>query len=134
MNNDSVSTNPEGDDGVVQRRSVYRRHLVFYLRIFRQEDNTIFGHVVDLSPMGVMVLTEKQVVVDKVYQLRMSIPALNGVSGEREDLLFNASCRWCREDGNPEFFLSGLQINSLAERERARLEELVRDYGFGEPL
>lgn len=127
---DNIASSVPDDGGTVQRRAVYRRHLVFYLRVFSQEDNTIFGHVVDLSPIGLMILTEKEMVVDKVYQLRMSLPA---VTGDREELLFDADCRWCKEDGNPDFFLSGFRIYDLADHERDRLEELVRDYGFGEP-
>ncbi len=129
MSENITSSVPEAEQPV-QRRAVYRRHLVFYLRIFNQEDNTIFGHVVDLSPIGLMVLTEKEVSADKVYKLRMSLPAL---TGERHELLFDADCRWCKEDGNPDFYLSGFQISELLDHESERLKELVRDYGFGEP-
>ncbi len=128
---DNITQGVSGNDDAVQRRSVYRRHLVFYLRVFSQEDNTIFGHVVDLSPVGLMILTEKEVFADTMYKLRMCLPA---VTGERQELLFDANCRWCKEDGNPDFYLSGFQIDSLLDRERDRLEELVRDYGFGEPV
>jgi len=127
---DNITSSVPERDEALQRRAVYRRHLVFYLRIFSQEDNTIFGHVVDLSTNGLMMLTEKEVETDKVYKLRMCFPA---GTGERQELLFDANCRWCKEDGNPDFYLSGFQFDSLLEREYDRLIELVRDYGFGEP-
>ncbi len=127
---DSITSSVPEDGGALQRRTVYRRHLVFYLRVFSQENNKIFGHVVDLSTKGLMVLTEKRMTEDTVYKLRMCLPAL---SGERQELLFDANCRWCKEDGNPDFYLSGFQIDSLLDRERDRLKELIRDYGFGEP-
>lgn len=127
---DNIPSSVPGSGEAVQRRAVYRRHLVFYLRVFSQDDNAIFGHVVDISPKGLMVLTEKELAADKKYRLRMCLPA---VAGERQELLFDANCRWCKEDGNPDFYLSGFQIDSLLDRERDCLEELVRDYGFGEP-
>ncbi|HIQ37967.1 MAG TPA: hypothetical protein EYH36_08250 [Desulfocapsa sulfexigens] len=46
-------------DGV-EKRGVVRRHLVFYLRIFDGMSSRVLGHLMDISPSGLMLLSDER--------------------------------------------------------------------------
>ncbi len=114
-----------------QRRSVKRRHLVFYLRVFNQSDSSVLGHVVDISSEGLMLLSDATIKVGEKFSLRMRLPI---DLSDKDELQFNAVCRWCKEDGNPDFYLSGLQIDGLTIEVEEYILHLINDYSYGESL
>lgn len=117
--------------GDQKRRSVKRRHLVFYLRVFNQNDSSVLGHVVDISSDGLMLLSDASIGVGDRFSLRMRLPI---DLSDKDELQFEAVCRWCKEDDNPDFYLSGLQIDGLTIEVEKYILHLINDYSYGEPL
>ena len=113
-----------------EKRQVVRRHLVFYLRVFDGMSNRVVGHLMDISQSGLMILSDEPVAVNEEYRLRMHLPWEMAGS---EEIVFGATSRWCRADENPEFFLSGFQIQDI-EREAERLiRHLIEEFGLSHP-
>ena len=57
-------------------RSLKRRHLIYYLRVFDRNTDKLFGHIVDITTEGVMMIGEKAIETNTVYQLRMELSTL----------------------------------------------------------
>jgi len=92
------------------RRRLERKYLLFYLRVLEGTENDVLGHLVNFSSGGLMLLSDAAVAVHKKYQLRLRLPAF---TCERSELVFDAFSRWCHKDVNPEFYLTGYQVEEL---------------------
>lgn len=97
-------------DGLEEKRSIPRKFLLYYLRVFEGEGHTVLGHVVNLSSDGLMMLSGHRVAVPHEYLLAIRLPA---VACERSELAFNAVSQWCQKDSNPDFYLTGFVITTL---------------------
>lgn len=117
------------------RRRLERKSLLFYLRVLEGTENEVLGHLVNFSSGGLMLLSDAAVAVHKKYQLRLRLPAF---TCEHSELVFDAFSRWCHRDVNPDFYLTGYQVESLESSDEdgeytpfeqlRRLENFTRIY------
>lgn len=108
-------------------RQVERRHLVFYLRVFDGMGSKVIGHIVDISAQGLMLLSDDPMPIDEDYRLRMRLPA---EIVDRDELVLNATSRWCRQDDNPDFYITGFQISDLTPDVEKYISCLIEDFSF----
>jgi len=113
----------------MEQRSVTRRHLAFYLRVFDGMSSRVVGHLIDISPKGLMLLCDEAVAVNEEYRLRMRLPEDFAASGE---ILFQAVSRWCRPDDNPDFFITGFQIQDLEGEAESSISQLIEEFGYAD--
>ncbi len=109
------------------RRHFDRRHLIYYLRVFDGSSSRIIGHVVEITTRGLMLVSEEPLSVHEDYRLRMK---LGGLMPKMEELTFRATCKWCREDENPDFFIAGFLLHDLSQQAADRIKKLVGEFGF----
>jgi len=112
--------------GNVEKRQLKRRHLIYYLRVFDGLSSRVVGHVVDITHRGLMLISDEPIAVQEEYRLRMRFP---GVASRQEELIFDASCRWCRQDENPAFYMAGFQIKDLLPEETRFIQNLIDEFG-----
>ncbi|MGA7277684.1 MAG: PilZ domain-containing protein [Desulfocapsaceae bacterium] len=110
----------------VENRVVERNHLVFYLRIFDDANNSMLGHLADISTDGIMLVSVAPIEPDKNYRLRMLLP--KEVAG-RLELVFEAKSCWCRPDPNPDFHVSGFRFLEVDKEMVSQIMQLVHDFG-----
>lgn len=110
-----------------EQRQATRRHLVFYLRIFDGMSSRVMGHLMDISADGLMLLSDGPIEVNGEYRLRMRLP--KEVSGSNE-IVFGAVSRWCRQDDNPDFYVTGFKIQDMDDGTRESVSRLVEEFGF----
>lgn len=108
-------------------RQIKRHHLIYYLRIYDGISSRVIGHAVDISQQGMMLISDEPVDVHEDYRLRMRFP---GVAHEQEELIFDAVCRWCRQDDNPAFYVAGFQIQNLLPEEARFIQSLIDEFGL----
>lgn len=109
------------------KRSVPRRHLVFYLRVFDGMSHRVLGHLADVSDRGMMLVTDREVAQDIAFRLRMRLPR---EIGGRSEIVFNAISRWCKPDSNPDFFLVGFEIPQLNNEYAQHIRQLIADFSM----
>jgi hypothetical protein len=125
-----MSDNPEETGPAESRheqRILKRHHLIYYLRVYDNISSRVLGHVVDISPQGVLLITDEPLVPGEDRRLRMRFP---GMSTSRDELIFDAVCRWCRPDENPAFYLVGLQIQNVLPEEADFIQGMIRELGL----
>lgn len=77
-------------------RTEPRNHLLYYLRVFEEDGQTLFGHVVDVSHNGMLITGPRPMQTATKYRLAVE----DARQFEPVDTLeFEAECRWCKEDG-----------------------------------
>ena len=123
----SEETKKNTDEQNVEQRRLSRHHLIYYLRVFDGISNRVVGHIVDISPKGIMLITDEPIAVNEEFRLRMRFP---GAGTEQEELIFAAACRWCREDENPEFYIAGFQIEDLPDSAANFIQGLIAEFGM----
>jgi hypothetical protein len=108
-------------------RQVGRRYLMFYLRVYDGMSNKIIGHLVDISEKGVMLICDEAIPANASYRLRMRLPTQ---MKERSEILFDAVCKWCRSDANPDFCLAGFSMERLEPINRELIASLIEDFSY----
>jgi PilZ domain len=119
----------EEKEGIDQRQAA-RRHLIFYLRIFDGASSRVLGHLMDISPSGLMLLGDEPVAVNEEYRLRMLLPKEVPVGDE---IFIGAVSRWCKQDGNPDYYVTGFQIQDMDAETRKSMGHLIEEFGVQGP-
>lgn len=112
-------------------RRVERRHLVFYLRVFDGMGSRVIGHIVDISSRGLMLISDNPVAINEDYRLRMRLPA---EIVDKDEIVINATSRWCKQDENPDFYITGFQIHELTPDIEKYITCLIEDFSFNDPV
>lgn len=111
----------------MEKRKAHRSNLYYYLKVCVRETNTPFGHLVDITPEGIMIVSEKPIPTGTVYDLQMEFP--KEILGEKR-LDFSARSMWCRKDMNPDYFDTGFQFLDVPLDKVLLIKKLVMEYGF----
>jgi hypothetical protein len=121
-----IEDQPEGM--VRDRRQVERKYLVFYLRVFDGPGTKVMGHLVNISSNGIMLLSDFPIPVSKDYRLRMRLPH---ELVDNAEILFDATSRWCRNDKNPEFYITGFQLHGITPTLKNVILCLIDEFSYG---
>ncbi len=108
-----------------ENRTVDRRHLVFYLRVFDQATQHILGHLTDISTAGLMLVSEQKIDPGTVFQARLILP--KEVMG-RTELPLKITCCWCRPDALPEFHAVGFQFEEIDLAQKKLIDALTTEF------
>jgi len=111
------------------RRTLHRRHLIYYLKVFDRTTDELLGHLVDITEEGLMIVSENCLETGKVLKLKMSLPR---EIEEKEEIEFDAISMWCRKDVNPSLFGVGLKFEYVDVLSRQIIFELIHEFGFSD--
>ncbi len=112
-----------------ENRNLKRWHLIYYLRVFDLDTDSLLGHLVDITTEGMKMVSEKPVPPERDFQLRMEVPQESSAS---EEVLFKAHSLWCSKDTNPDFYATGFRLLN-PEREAVNIiRALIDDLSFND--
>ena len=112
---------------MLKERRLSRKHLIFYLRVFDRKTDEVIGHLVDITTKGVMLISEKPLKANTIFQLRMTLPV--ETMGSKQ-LSFDAKSAWVKKDINPDFYITGFEIQSIKPNDINVIEQLIKEFGF----
>ena len=112
---------------MLEKRKIKRRHLIYYLRVFDRNTDTLMGHLVDIASEGILLISERSVETDQIFQLKMVLPA--EILG-KEQLHFDARCVRCQKDKNSDLFNIGFQLQKVSRNHFFVIEQLIDDLVF----
>ena len=112
---------------MAEKRKFPRRDLIFYSRISDGKSGRVLGYLLNITPDGAMILSEKPVEPDLLVELHIELP--DGLSDMRE-LVIPARSLWCQPDINPEFYDAGFSFLTVSEEYVGIIKRLVEEYGF----
>jgi c-di-GMP-binding flagellar brake protein YcgR len=111
------------------RRTLHRRHLIYYLKVFEKKTDTLLGHLVDITEEGLMIVSENCVEEDKVFKLKMLLPR---EIEDKEEIEFDARSMWCHKDVNPSLYGVGFKFEYVDTLSRQIIFELIHEFGFSD--
>ena len=121
---------PFTDERVIspaEKRSLERRHLMYYLRVWDTQEDKLIGHLADVSSDGFLIVGENRIPVDKEFQLKMMLPAS---AGSAEPLEFKANSCWSSNDVNKLFYDTGFQFSDISQETLERLNSIIEEYSL----
>jgi hypothetical protein len=116
---------PEG----ANRRMVKRRHLIYYLRVWDLDSEKVIGHVVDLTPEGIMLISDQQIETGKEFNLEIR---WDDPEGESKKINFRAESRWSKPDVNASFYDTGFMITEGAGEAFVPIQDMIDRIGFND--
>ena len=104
-----------------------RAHLIEYLEVLDRDTGLHIGHLADISPQGIMVVSKKTISLNRDFSFQLLLPE---TATDRKEINFQARCLWCKEDFNPDFYVSGFHISEIAAHEIEIIKDLIKSHGF----
>ena len=111
------------------RRRLKRKYLAFFTRVYDRNTGLVIGHLADLSPGGMMLISDTPIEVDTVYALSMD---LSEAFFEKDHLDFNAHSKWCQPDIDPAFWNTGFELLTPAPEDLGIVQQIIDEYGIRE--
>ncbi|HDS01426.1 MAG TPA: PilZ domain-containing protein [candidate division Zixibacteria bacterium] len=102
-----------------------RRKAAETLTAFDLNTRQPMGIVVDMSARGMKLKSEIPATVAEVYYCR--IPLKNKVDG-RDEVFFDAECRWCKKYPETGRFYSGYILRFPSKKDAAVVRKLIHDW------
>jgi hypothetical protein len=121
---------PFTDEQVIspaEKRTLERRHLMYYLRVWDTQEDKLIGHLADVSSEGFLIVGENQIELDREFQLKMMLPA---TADSAEPLEFRANSCWSSNDVNKLFYDTGFQFTDISNETRERLNSIIQEYSL----
>jgi len=112
---------------MAEKRQSPRKDLIFYSRVSDGKSGRVLGYLLNITPGGAMILSEKTVDPDWLVELHIELPE------ELSDLrymIITARSLWCQLDINPEFYDAGFSFMDLPAEYIGLIERLTAEYGF----
>jgi len=112
---------------VNEQRKLKRRNLIYYLKVFDSKNGDLLGHLVDITLEGIMLVSAKPIEINKSFKLKMELP--NEIMSKTQ-LIFDTTSRWSKKDINPDFIDTGFQLNTLSDKDKFIVENLISEFLF----
>ncbi|MEI6126071.1 MAG: hypothetical protein WCQ99_05895 [Pseudomonadota bacterium] len=93
-----------------EKRIFKRRQLIYYLEVKDADTDKLIGHVVDLTPEGLMVMSEVPLTINKMYCFKIPLKKMLSARGF---LLVQAKSRWCTKDMHANFYDTGFELRNV---------------------
>jgi hypothetical protein len=127
LNPGNFATAATEEEQMAEKRKFPRRDLIFYSRVSDGISGRALGYLLNITPEGAMILSEKPLEVNLEVQLHIELP--EELSDLRE-MVIPARSRWCQPDINPEFYDIGFVFLMMTEEYTGLILRLVEEYGF----
>lgn len=112
---------------MINEREYPREQLVYHLRMFDKETHLVVGYVSNISPEGVMLMTDKPIPLNRRFEFTLELP--HRIEGKKSlDLV--AISAWTTENERHDFYDSGYHFERLNPMDRECIARLMCDYGL----
>ncbi len=107
-------------------RKEHRRHIIYYLQLQDTETNELMGRLVDITTIGLMLISENSYQPGKKMAFKIILPPEFDI----EHILVSGEIVWCHKDVNPDYFATGLRFDPLSEDTESLVQKLIKKLGF----
>ncbi len=115
-----------------ERRTLDRKYLMVYSRVFDRRTGKILGYLSDLSSKGAMIISDDPIKENVTLSLRFDLPDPPLFSVDHLNL--EARVAWCKPDIDPSFYNIGFEFIEITEQEKLIIEEMIEAYEFRRDL
>jgi len=110
-----------------EKRKITRRFLLYYMRVYDATTRQQIGNMVDITPRGIMVVSEHPIPDEQTSRLRME---LTNEVADKPFMEFSARSKWCEPDVIPDMYNTGFEILDLAPEDSKIILQIIDEFGF----
>jgi len=112
-----------------ERRKHRRLPVSYYLQVTDGRTQEIVGHLLDITPRGIMIDAKAPLPIGKNYHLRVETTA--DIS-DTSFIEFIARGVWCKPDAiEPYLYDIGLEIMNITPHDASIIRRIMESYGLG---
>ena len=111
---------------IQERRKLKRRSLTYYMLVLDANTREMLGHLVDITPLGLMMDSQKAFPLEKDYRLRLdTAPDV----ADKSFINFTARTKWCLPDAiEPYLYDIGFSIIGIAPHDAEIIRQIAEKY------
>ena len=114
----------------MERRRLKRRSLAYYILVQDANSQQTIGHLVDISPIGLMLDSPKPLPVGKDFRLRLDT---NPDVADKPYIIFVARTKWCQQDSiDTTLYDVGFSIVSITTHDAEIIVHIAEKYASQE--
>lgn len=106
-------------------RKLERKELSQAIIVLDTINGGVFGELVNVTTEGLMVMTDREIETQAIFQLSLQLP--EAIKGS-DQIIVGADCLWCRRAENFYRYWAGFQIIDASEQALTQLEVLLDLY------
>ena len=95
-----------------------------YFNVIDRKTGESIGHLVDLTPEGLRILSKSPIDRGAEFDLNIELPT---AIKSQPNIAAKARCVWCEQDINPDFFNAGFEILSISPPYVEIIEILIQE-------
>ncbi len=85
-----------------ESRKMERWDLVRFLRVYEDDTGALFGHLADINPEGVKLMSAEPITDGKDYKIRIEVLS--------DQIRLTVRCLWSRKDDRADLYQSGFKV------------------------
>jgi hypothetical protein len=113
----------------IEARTMKRRQLVYYLKIYDVDSGEQVGNLVDITTKGCKIISKNPLPEATAMTLRLDLP--EGFYSLAHVIL-SGKTLWSRPDINPDFHVTGFEVPNLGVEERKVIRQLIAQTAFND--
>jgi hypothetical protein len=110
-----------------EKRKISRRFLLYYMRVYDAATRQQIGNLVDITPRGIMVVSEHPLPEGQTIRLRVE---LTDEVSEKPFMEFSALSKWCEPDVIPNMYNTGFEILDITPEDSKITRHIIEKFGF----
>lgn len=112
---------------MIEKRTIQRHHLSYYLQVYNTCTQKPLGHIVNISPQGMMLVSQRRLLTHVIFSLeiRLPEPLLEG-----KLIQFDGLSHWCQADITPGCYDTGFSFSDPPGRLLALADALTHYFSF----
>jgi hypothetical protein len=111
----------------MEKRIYKRNQLICFTNVHDRSTGSQIGHLINISPEGLMLMSEKPLEIDRPYSLSIQ---LTNPPGPLEFLSVETICRWCKIEQHASFYDAGFEFLHLDENDRHMIVTIISTMCF----
>ena len=116
-----------------EQRKETRRKLMAFTPVYDSKQKVLLGYVGDLTLLGVMVIGERCVEINKEIMLKIDFPNdLPGVTSTQ--IMIPARVAWCKQDESPHYFNIGFEFAAVKPEHTKLFQAILERYQFRQDM
>jgi hypothetical protein len=109
-----------------ERRRLKRKSLAYYMLVLDAHTQEKIGHLIDITPLGLMMDCQKQLPLEQDFRLRLdTTPDV----ADKNHVTFTARSKWCLPDAlEPYLYDIGFSITKIEPHDAEIVNHIMEKY------
>ena len=115
---------------MADKRTLKRKHLVYYLKVYDRKTNKLIGHLVDVTTEGIMLIGKDKIDKNTLFQMRLDLNE-NKKNTDKNEIWFDAESVWSSKDVNLSgFYDTGFRLINVPKEDQQKMEQWFQNSWF----